>query len=94
MFKKVRRIFSVFLFLILFFSGKVSVIYAQTSSDWSMAGANPARTSWVSQEVSGSLNVEWYRPIEAYIPQHVQLVAFNNMIYVSTRKKLYSLNFT
>ena len=94
MFKKVRRIFSVFLFLILFFSGKVSVIYAQTSSDWSMAGANPARTSWVSQEVSGSLNVEWYRPIEAYIPQHVQLVAFNNMIYVSTGKGLYALNAT
>ena len=65
---------------------------AQTSSDWYMAGANPSRTSWVNTQVDGNLIVEWYRPIEAYIPQHVQLVTYNNIIYVSTGKGLYALN--
>ena len=46
---------------------------AQPSSDWYMAGANPQRTSWVSEEVRGDLYVQWYRPIEAYIGAKVQL---------------------
>src|SRR3989344_5491444 len=94
MFDLVGKTVFILLFLVFLFGVTSGEIRAQTSSDWSMAGANPQRTSWVSQEVSGSLNVEWYRPIEAYIPQHVQLVTYNNMIYVSTGKGLYALNAT
>jgi len=65
---------------------------AQPSSDWYMAGANPQRTSWVSEEVRGDLYVQWYRPIEAYIGAKVQLIAANNMIYVSTARGLYALD--
>jgi hypothetical protein len=57
-----------------------------------MAGANPERTSWVSEEVVGDLSVQWYRPIEAYIGAKVQLIAANNMIYVSTARGLYALD--
>ncbi|MFL7893153.1 MAG: PQQ-binding-like beta-propeller repeat protein [Anaerolineales bacterium] len=65
---------------------------AQSSADWYMAGANPERTSWVSEEVSGDLSVDWYRPIEAYIGAKVQLIAANNMIYVSTARGVYALD--
>ena len=66
--------------------------HAQLPADWYMAGANPERTSWVSEEVSGDLDVQWYRPIEAYIGAKVQLIAANNMIYVSTARGLYALD--
>jgi hypothetical protein len=80
-----KLLFLSFNFLILvIFIPKVSP--AQSSADWYMAGANPERTSWVSEEVSGNLSVEWYRPIEAYIGAKVQLIAANNMIYVSTAR--------
>ena len=62
------------------------------STGWPMAGANPQRTSWTPDEVSGNLHVEWYRPIEAYIPQNAQLIAGYGMIYVSTARGLYALN--
>ncbi|MCL5411307.1 MAG: PQQ-binding-like beta-propeller repeat protein [Patescibacteria group bacterium] len=69
-----------------------SQVQAQTNSnDWSMVGANPQRTSWVSTQVSGNLNLEWYKPIEAFIPQNSQLIATNNMIYVSSARGLYAL---
>lgn len=57
-----------------------------------MAGANPERSSWVSEEVNGDLYVDWYRPIEAYIGAKVQLIASNNMIYVSTARGIYALD--
>ena len=38
------------------------------------------------------MNVLWYRPIEAYISQNVQLIAANGLIYVSTSRGLYALN--
>lgn len=59
---------------------------------WPMAGANPQRTSWTEDEVSGSLHVEWYRPVEAYIPQNVQLIAAYGLIYVTTSNGLLALN--
>ncbi len=59
--------------------------------DWTMVAANPQRTSWTSEEVSGDLHVEWYRPIEAYIPQHVQIITANGLLYISTARGLYAL---
>ena len=61
-------------------------------ADWPMTAANPQRTSWTPTEVTGSLNINWYRPIEAYIPQNAQLIAANGLIYVTTSKGLYALN--
>lgn len=78
--------------MVTFFAGSISVESpAKTSSDWYMAGANPERTSWVSEEVAGELSVAWYRPIEAYIGAKVQLIAANDLIYVSTARGLYAL---
>jgi PQQ-like domain len=56
-----------------------------------MVAANPERTSWAPQEVTGNLRVEWYRPIEAYIPQNAQLIASNGLILVPTARGLYAL---
>ena len=60
--------------------------------DWPMVAANPERTSWAVQQVSGNLHVVWYRPVEAYIPQNAQIIASNDLLYVSTSKGLYALN--
>lgn len=61
------------------------------NSDWYMAGANPQRTSWVSEEVRGKMYVEWYRPIEAYIDQKVQIITAYENLYLSTARGLYVL---
>ena len=60
--------------------------------EWPMVAANPQRTSWTSEEVSGNLQVEWYRPIEAYISQNVQVIASHGLLYISTARGLYALN--
>lgn len=57
-----------------------------------MAGANAQRTSWTPEEVRGSLDPLWYRPIEPFIQAKVQLIAANGLIYVSTAKGLYALD--
>lgn len=62
------------------------------SGDWAMVAANPQRTSWSAEEVSGALRVEWYRPIEGYISQHSQIIATLGLIYVSTSEGLYALD--
>ncbi|HIP70509.1 MAG TPA: hypothetical protein EYH05_03840 [Anaerolineae bacterium] len=59
---------------------------------WSMTAANPQRTSWTPEEVTGYLNINWYRPIEAYIPQNAQIIAANGLIYVTTSRGVYALN--
>ena len=59
---------------------------------WATVGANSGRTSWTSEEVSGSLDVEWYLPIEAYISQNTQIIASHGLLYISTAKGLYALN--
>jgi hypothetical protein len=65
-------------------------------SSWSMAGANPQRTSWIPEGVdprtSAQFGVEWYRPIEAYIGQHIQLITARNKVYVSTARGVYALD--
>lgn len=58
---------------------------------WSMAGANPERTSWVSEEVRGSLRALWYRPLEAYILPRVQIITAYDTLYISTAEGLYAL---
>jgi hypothetical protein len=60
--------------------------------DWPMSAANPQRTSWVSEEVNAPYRSTWYRPIEPYISQNVNLIAAEGKIYVSTSKGLYALN--
>ncbi|HMR67455.1 MAG TPA: PQQ-like beta-propeller repeat protein [Anaerolineae bacterium] len=63
---------------------------------WSMAGANPQRTSWVAEGVdptaAEAFGLEWFRPIEAYIGQHVQLITARDKVYVATARGLYVLH--
>lgn len=62
---------------------------------WPMSGANPQRTSWASEDLSSqvsAMDVEWTRPIEAFIPPASNLIATNGMIYVSTARGLYALD--
>ncbi len=63
-----------------------------SSVGWPMAGANPQRTSWTAEEVRGNLRPIWYKPIEPYISQKVQIIAVNDLLYVSTARGLYALN--
>ncbi len=61
--------------------------------DWATVAGNPQRTSWSPEEIPDSqMMVEWYRPIEAYISQNVQLIASNGLIYVATARGVYALN--
>jgi hypothetical protein len=63
---------------------------AAADGAWPMAGANPQRTSWTPEEVTGNLKPEWYAVIEPYIPNKVQIIAANDLIYVSTARGLYA----
>ncbi|MCA9917803.1 MAG: PQQ-binding-like beta-propeller repeat protein [Anaerolineales bacterium] len=64
------------------------------TSEWPMVAANPQRTSWTPEEVSGQLRAQWYKPFEPYIPQHVQIIAANNTLYISTASGLYAIDAT
>ena len=73
------------------------IAYFKSNTDWSTVAGNPQRTSWIPQEVrgdipSGSFHVLWYRPIQAYIPQNVQIIASNDILYISTARGLYALD--
>jgi outer membrane protein assembly factor BamB len=59
---------------------------------WPMAGANPQRTSWTPEQVSGRLDPIWYRVIEPYIPPKIQIIAAYGLLYVSTAQGLYALH--
>jgi outer membrane protein assembly factor BamB len=67
-------------------------------TNWAMAGANPARTSWVPDtpdnqtEIPGQLGPAWYRPIDPFINGKVQIVAAHGLLYVSTARGLYALD--
>ena len=78
--------------LIAIFLPIVTHSFIEQSSDWSMLAANPQRTSWTPEEVRGNLSVEWYHPIEPYIPYKIQPIAANGKIYVSTSRGLYAFN--
>ncbi len=66
----------------------------QSGSEWPMLAANVERTSWSPEEVRGYLNVEWYRPIEPYIPYKIQPIAANGKIFISTARGLYVFSYT
>src|SRR3989344_5594735 len=71
--------------------------FAQAENPWPMVAANPQRTSYSPENLTslhGSMRVEWYRPIEAYIPPYSHVIAANNLIYVSTAKGLFALYLT
>ena len=61
-------------------------------NDWPMVAANPQRTSWTLEEVSGDLYLDWYHPIEPYIPYKIQPIAANGKIYVSTATRIVCLS--
>jgi outer membrane protein assembly factor BamB len=63
----------------------------EARADWSMAGANVERTGYVTEEITGAIHPRWYRPIEPYIPQNVQLIAWDGKIYVATARGIYCL---
>ncbi len=81
------RIFILSLFIILCLAYGSKDIYA----DWNMSGADPQRTSWINQEPSVE-GIEWYRPIEAYIDQKIQIVVGNKHAYIATTKGLIVLD--
>lgn len=58
--------------------------------EWPMVAGNPQRTSWTQEEVRGNLSLDWYHPIEPYIPYKIQPIAANGKIYVSTARGLYT----
>jgi len=60
-------------------------------SGWPMAGANPQRTSWVPEEAAGRLRPVWYRAIEPYISQNVQIIAADGKVFIATARGLYAL---
>jgi outer membrane protein assembly factor BamB len=74
-------------------AGMFLFLGVKAKADWPMSGANPQRTSWVPEEVKGTLRVNWYRPVEAFIQGKVNLIAANDRIYVSTAKGLLILNY-
>jgi hypothetical protein len=79
---------SAFAFLIL----NALILVEPGLAQWPMAGANPQRTSWTPEEVRGVLKPDWYRPIDPYIQNKVQLILANDTIYVSTARGLYALD--
>ncbi|MCA9943487.1 MAG: PQQ-like beta-propeller repeat protein [Anaerolineales bacterium] len=62
------------------------------TAEWPTVAANPQRTSWTPEEVGGQLRPEWYKPFEAFIPPHVQIIAANNTLYISTASGLYAID--
>ncbi|NJN54722.1 MAG: PQQ-binding-like beta-propeller repeat protein [Anaerolineae bacterium] len=101
-----KRPFFLCLLLAFFFVGLVSaqqgggnttylpLISVPVGDSWPTVAANPQRTSYTPAQVSGPVNLLWYRPIEAYIPQNVQIIAEYGNLYVSTSKGLVVLNAT
>ncbi len=63
-----------------------------TQNEWPTLAGDFERTSRTAEEVTGQLRPEWYRPIEAYIPQNAHLIASGGKIFVPTSRGLYALN--
>ena len=64
---------------------------AQSASDWPMAGANPQRTSWISEGVSPS-GIACTKLFNPYIPHKIQVIGAGELVYISTAKGVYALN--
>ena len=70
------------------------MLLAATNSaraDWPMAGANPQRTSWGTEGLTGTMKVVWGRPIEAFLNYNC-FIAANGLIYVSTARGVVALD--
>lgn len=68
---------------------------AQVGADWSMAGANPQRTGWVTQGISpsqGTIKADWYRVVESFIPQKMQVVGGGGNVYIGTSTGVYAFD--
>ena len=70
------------------------VISTSPQTGWPTLAGDPQRTSRTAEEVTGQLRAEWYRAIEAYIPQNAHLIASDGKIFVPTSRGLYALNAT
>ncbi len=68
------------------------MVIKPAEQSWPMAGGNPERTSWTPEEVAGKLKPLWYRPIEAYIPQRVQVIGALDTIFLSSANGLYAFD--
>ena len=65
-------------------------VIIRLAQDWPMLAGNNSRTSWTSEEVRGNLYVDWYRPIEPYIPLKIQPIIAEGKIFISTARGLYA----
>ena len=63
------------------------------SGGWPMVAGNPQRTSWTPDELAANPHVEWYRPIDAFIPLNSQVIAANDMVYISSARGLYAMRY-
>lgn len=71
---------------------QISNGYIPGEGGWPTVAGNHERTSSTTDEVTGPLTLRWYRPIEAYIPQNVQVIASNGLLFLSTARGLYAFN--
>ena len=62
------------------------------STEWPMVAANPQRTSSVAEEIRGGVTAVWYRPIEPYINNKIQVIAAEGKLFISTARGLYALS--
>ena len=81
------------LFLLSAFSLPSSVYAQVPTGGWPMVAGNPDRNSYSSDQLVGTPHVEWYRPIDAYIPPNFQVIAANDMVYVSSARGLYAMQY-
>ena len=65
------------------------------SADWPMAGNNPERSGWSSEEVRAANLVTpiAQKTLNAYIPSKAQLIAANNLIYVTAADGVHALDY-
>jgi outer membrane protein assembly factor BamB len=66
---------------------------AQTSVvNWPMAGANPQRTSWISEGTLPSGSLVCTKLFNPYVPHKIQVIGAGDLVYVSTAEGVYALN--
>lgn len=69
-----------------------AAVHTSAYADWPMLGANPQRTSAVTDEVRGNVRAAWYRPLEPYINYKTQVIAADGRLFISTAAGLYALD--
>jgi outer membrane protein assembly factor BamB len=67
---------------------------AQAVVNWPMAGANPQRTSWISEGVSPSGSLACTRLFSPYVPHKIQVIGAGDLVYISTAEGVYALNYS